>query len=57
MSEEEFHVELCEETTADIPEDVLREIPKQDDDIHVSAKIQTDGIKPNGFEIDVKGTW
>lgn len=54
---EEFHVEPYEESAADIPKDILREIPKQDDDIHVSAKIKFDGIKPSGFEVDVRGTF
>jgi len=57
MSKEKFHVEPYEETTADIPKDVLREIPKQDDDIHVSGKVEFEGMKPSGFEIDVKGTF
>lgn len=53
----DFTVNRFEETTDPLPCDLLREIPKPDEETHITFKILTKDLKPVGFWLHVKGTW
>ncbi len=41
----------------DISSDILREIPRQDDEIHVSGSIKNDGLRITGASVIIRGTF
>lgn len=53
----DWRVDPYEETTAPLPPDLLRPIPKQDTETHVSYKILTKDLMPTGFWVQVRGTF
>lgn len=53
----DWRVDPYEETTAPLPDDLLRPIPKQDNETHVTYKLITKHMMPTGFWIQVRGTF
>ena len=41
----------------DVTPDLIRQIPKQDDETHVSGSIKTKGVLPVGASVTIKGTF
>lgn len=53
----DWKVHPYEETTAPLPPDLLRPIPKQDTETHMKFELKPDGFKIPGWSIRVWGTF